>query len=96
MHHPLDGREIRAIRTRLGMTKTEFALLFGVTIRTIELWETDVVVPSRITAMVIRAEAERALAAAEAAAHGVGDRPPAPRTRSARPRRERASPRKRA
>ena len=87
MPHPLTGREIREIRTRLGMTEMEFALLFGVTIRTIELWETDVVVPSRITAMVIRAQTERALAAAEAAAPGVGERPPAARSRSARPRR---------
>lgn len=78
----LDGKAIRAIRTSLGMTETEFALLFGVTIRTIELWETDVVVPSRITAMVIRAESERAAARAD-----LGERAPSPRHRSTRPRR---------
>lgn len=94
MHHPLNGREIRTIRTRLGMTEMEFALLFGVTIRTIELWETDVVVPSRITAMVIRAQVERALAAAEADGQGIGERPPAASSRSTRPRRASGSARK--
>jgi transcriptional regulator with XRE-family HTH domain len=66
VHDPLDGKAIRAIRTSLGMSEVQFALLFGVTIRTVELWESDVVVPSRITAMVIRAEAERAQTAAAA------------------------------
>lgn len=86
MHDPLTGKDIRAIRTSLGMTETEFALLFGVTIRTVELWEGDVVVPSRITAMVIRAQAERARLASRADGSGAGDRSPAPR-RSPRRRR---------
>lgn len=91
MSDPLDGKAIRAIRASLGMTEMEFALLFGVTIRTVALWESDVVVPSRITAMVIRAEAERARAAAEAA--DGGDRSQASqlrgRTDAARPPRAR-------
>lgn len=84
MQHPLDGKGIRDIRTGLGMSSVEFALLLGVTIRTVELWETDVVAPSRITAMVIRAAAERARAAATL--NDAGDGRVARRGRADRPR----------
>jgi DNA-binding XRE family transcriptional regulator len=80
VHDPLDGKAIRAMRESLGMTEMEFALLFGVTIRTVMLWETDVVVPSRITAMVIRAATERAQAEAAERSRSV------PKTRSSRTR----------
>jgi transcriptional regulator with XRE-family HTH domain len=86
---PLDGKAIRAIRTSLGMTETEFALLFGVTIRSVAMWEADVVVPSRITAMVIRAESERA----RARTNGDGSTP-APPDDGARPQRASARTRK--
>jgi transcriptional regulator with XRE-family HTH domain len=86
VHDALDGKTIRAIRASLGMSEVQFALLFGVTIRTVELWEADVVVPSRITAMVIRAEAERARSAA-AADDGAGPNDGArPESRSSRTR----------
>lgn len=84
MHHPLDGKGIRDLRTSLEMSPVEFALLLGVTIRTVELWETDVVAPSRITAMVIRAAADRARAASDADAGDgrVARRGRAPRSRT--------------
>ncbi|MBY0275933.1 helix-turn-helix domain-containing protein [Candidatus Binatia bacterium] len=84
MSEALDAKSIRAIRTSLGMTETEFALLFGVTIRTVALWESGVVVPSRITAMVIRAESERAAAAARSDGGGAAkSRAPRRRGRNA-------------
>ena len=86
MEKPLDGKEIRRIRASLDMKPAEFALLMGVTIRTVALWESDVVVPSRITAMVIRATAERAGAAASTA--GAGDLRRSSRGRTRRPDRD--------
>lgn len=86
MSDALDGKAIRAIRDSLGMTETEFALLFGVTIRTVGLWESDVVVPSRLTAMVIRAAAERARAAREPSDRGDARRSTSDRGDSPRPR----------
>lgn len=75
MSDTLDAKSIRAIRASLGMTEMAFALLFGVTIRTVELWESGVVVPNRIMAMVIRAESERAAVARRDDGRGPASRP---------------------
>jgi len=50
---------IRDIRLGMGLSEPEFALLFGVTIRTVQLWESGVVEPSLLTSMVIRAQVDR-------------------------------------
>jgi len=55
----LSGEVVRAIRTKMNLGQPEFALLFGVTIRTVQLWEAGVVEPSVLTSMVIRAEADK-------------------------------------
>jgi hypothetical protein len=57
----ISGSAIRAIRDQLEMDEVEFALLFGVTVRSVQLWESEVVVPSVLTSMVIRAESEKQL-----------------------------------
>lgn len=50
---------IRTIRLGMGLSEPEFALLFGVTMRTVRLWESGVVEPSLLTSMVIRAEVDK-------------------------------------
>lgn len=93
MNERIGGSEIRELRLRLGMTEVEFALLFGVTVRTVELWEADVVVPSLLTSMVIRAEAEKRLAAPPAASAAKPATAAAPRARRSRTQRQVAAPR---
>lgn len=61
MSDRITGSAIRAIREQLDMDEVEFALLFGVTVRSVQLWESEVVVPSVLTSMVIRAESEKHL-----------------------------------
>jgi DNA-binding XRE family transcriptional regulator len=55
----LSGHLVRNIRRSMKLEPLEFALLFGVTVRTVQLWETGVVVPSVLTSMVIQAEADK-------------------------------------
>lgn len=59
MRERLTGDEVREIRTRIGLRETDFALLLGVTVRSVELWEAGVIVPSVLMSMVIRAEAAK-------------------------------------
>ena len=72
MNERLSGDAIQAIRAQLRMSEIDFALLFGVTVRTVQLWESDVVVPSVLTSMVIRAEVAKRMhvAAAQGSARG--------------------------
>lgn len=92
MQDRLTGDEVRAIRTGMNMGAMDFALMFGVTVRTVEFWESGVVVPSRLTSLVIKAEsAKRVKLAAEnaraAAERTLGARSP----RVSRPRETRAA-----
>ena len=46
--------EVAAIRTRLKMTQTEFAMLLNVSVKTIESWEQDVNPPSKAAARLLQ------------------------------------------
>lgn len=59
MRDRLSGQVVCAIRNSMNLEQPEFALLFGVTVRTVQLWESGAVEPSLLTSMVIRAEAEK-------------------------------------
>lgn len=59
MRDRLSGQVVRAIRISMNLEQPEFALLFGVTVRTVQLWESGVVEPSLLTSMVIRAESRK-------------------------------------
>ena len=37
----LRGRDVRALRTRLGLTRTAFAERYGLDVRTVEGWEQE-------------------------------------------------------
>lgn len=71
---------MRAIRTRIGMSEMDFALLLGVTVRAVQLWESGAVVPSRLTSMMIRAASAKHVQRRDE--HSLGTR----RSRVARPR----------
>jgi hypothetical protein len=43
----------------MGLSEVEFAQRLGVTVRAVDLWESEVVLPSVLTSMVIRAEAAK-------------------------------------
>ena len=59
MQARLSGDGVRAIRMAMRLTEIEFALRLGVTVRTVTLWESDVILPSVLMSMVIRAEAAK-------------------------------------
>jgi predicted transcriptional regulator len=55
----LTGDGVSALRAAMKLSEMEFALLLGVTVRAVELWEADVVMPSLLMSMVIREQAAR-------------------------------------
>jgi len=67
----LEGEDIRRARGELDLAETDFAQMLGVTVRTVALWESGVVVPSRLTSMVIRAELDKQRASVARAAQRV-------------------------
>ena len=38
---PIDGKFVRALRKRLGLTQREFAIKFGFSLKTLQKWEAD-------------------------------------------------------
>ena len=70
MQQRLTGQGVSALRADMKLSEMEFALLLGVTVRAVELWEADVVVPSLLMSMVIREQAAKHAAHARSAEHG--------------------------
>lgn len=44
----MDGKQVKALRMLLGLTQEEFAHRLGVTLCTVNRWENNKVVPSRL------------------------------------------------
>lgn len=70
MQTRLTGDGVSALRAAMKLSAMEFALLLGVTVRAVELWEADVVVPSLLMSMVIREQAAKHAAHARSVQHG--------------------------
>ena len=64
------------MRLGMAMSEMEFALMLGVTVRAVQLWESGAVVPSRLTSMVIRAETAKQAQLQQAHSSGSGRRAP--------------------
>ncbi|MBN2103909.1 helix-turn-helix domain-containing protein [bacterium] len=54
----MEGRKIKKIRQSLGLTQEEFAHRLGVTLCTVNRWENNKSVPSRLAVMQLERYAE--------------------------------------